>query len=133
MVSVDDAGALSEAGSDAGRDGAHGGRRAEGGGLGVNCVGVVGAETESLDGTRVRHEPGLPAVIGLILLHGGFGGGVPTAVRVVAEVVRVNEGGLNLGDAFWLDGLLAVKALGFWGGLLPGAGVGGGGVTGGEL
>jgi len=46
--------------------------------------------------------------------------------------VLADEGGLNLGDALGLDGLLAVKALGFRD-LLTGAGVRGSGVAGGEL
>ena len=121
---VNDAGALGEAGGDAGRDGADGRGRAKGGGLGVDGVGVVGTKTKSLDGAGVRHELGLPPMIGLVLLHCGFSVGVPTAVGILAEVVLADEGALNLSDTLWFNGLLAVKTFGLGGGFLSGAGVG---------
>jgi len=121
---VDDAGAFGEAGGDAGGDGADGRRGCERGVFGVDGVGVVGAEAEGLDGAGVGHELGLPAVIGLILLHGGFGGRVPMTVGIFAEIVLADEGGLDFGDALGLNCLLAVKALAArdGGGSLAGAG-----------
>ena len=110
---VNDAGAFGEAGGDAGGDGGDGRRGAEGGCLGVDGVGIVGAKAQCLDGARVGHELGLPAVVGLVLLHGSFGGGVPRAVGIFGEIVLADKGGLNLGDALGIDSLLAVKALGF--------------------
>lgn len=129
---VDDAGALSEAGGDTGRDGGDGRGRGKRGVFGVDGVGVVGAESEGFDGAGVGHEFGLPSVIGLIFLHSGFGGGVPTAVGFLAEVVRVDEGGLNLRDAFGVDGLLSAETPGAGCGLFSGAGAGSGFVGSGE-
>ena len=63
-----------------GGNGADGRRRTEVGGVGVDGAGVVGAEAELLEGAGVGHQLGLPAVVGLVLLHGGFGCGIPLAV-----------------------------------------------------
>src|SRR5579862_4964608 len=67
----------------------YGGNRSRG-----SCLGCVffGAEAELDQSPGVRSELGLPAVIRLVLLHGGFGGGVPLAGGRTAEVVLADEG-----------------------------------------
>ena len=53
---------------------------------------------------------GLPAVVGLKLLHGGFGCRVPMAGGLAGEVARFDvERGLDLGGTGIVDG-----ALSFW-------------------
>lgn len=89
-----------------------GGRRGgEARSVGVESCGVIGAEAEVFEGARIRHQLGLPAVIGLVLLHCIDGGGIPVAIRIGGQVVLANEGLLNLGDAIRLNGLLAARAM----------------------
>ncbi len=86
------------------------GRRRVGEGrvFGVDGRRVVGAEAELFEGARIGHQLGLPPLVGLELLHGGDGFGIPVAVGLAGEIVLANEGLLNLDDAGGLNGLLAV-------------------------
>ena len=106
---VIDVGGGGEARGLGGGNGACGLRRTEVGGAGVDGVGVVRAEAELFEGAGVGHEPGLPALVGLELLHGCLGGRVPLAAGVAGHVMLADEGLLNLGDAGGRNGLLAVE------------------------
>src|SRR5271157_6289890 len=109
MNSATDAGSLRETRRLVGRDGAGGRRFGERGVLCVDGVGVIGTESEFLEGAGVGHELGLPPLVGLVFLHGGDGGGVPLSVGLAGQIALANKGSLNLRDAGWVDGLLTAR------------------------
>lgn len=73
----------------------------------------MGAEAQFDDGAGVGHQLSLPAVVGLELLHGGLGLGVPVAAGLTGEVAGLDEGGLDLSGAAVVDCALA-SVLGGW-------------------
>ena len=71
-------------------------------------VGVLsGSEAKLDDGAGVGNQFGLPAIVGLELLHGGFGLGVPVAGGFAGEVAGFDQRGLNLGGAGVVDSTLS--------------------------
>lgn len=64
------------------------------------------SEAKFDNGAGVGHQLGLPAVIGLELLHGGLGGGVPVAA-CLGHIAGVDKRLLNLGGTLIVDGALA--------------------------
>ena len=66
----------------------------------------MGAEAQLDDGAGVGHQFGLPAVVGLELLHGCFGLRIPVAACLAGEIAGLNEGALNLGCTAVIDGAL---------------------------
>lgn len=97
----------------------------------------TGTEAKLYQCAGVGDELGLPAIVGLHFLHGGFRCGVPMTAGLAGEVAGLDKGCLNLGGAFIVDGTLAGEL--FWlGGVFgdcfvrcgrspAGAGSGGGG------
>src|ERR1035437_6221185 len=84
-------------------------RFGEGRVLRVDRVGVIRAEVELLQRPRVRHQLGLPALVGLILLHGCPGSLVPFAVSLAGKIMRADESLLNLCDPARLHRQLAAR------------------------
>src|SRR5579875_471869 len=107
-----DAGGGGEAGGLFGGDGADRRRSGEGGVFGVDCGRVIGAETELFERAAVGHQLGLPAVVGLILLHGRNRGCIPVAGGLAAEVVLADKSLLNLRGPLRINGLLPAEAVG---------------------
>jgi hypothetical protein len=69
--------------------------------------GCAGAEAESDQRARIGCELGLPAMVGLVLLHGGFGFGIPFAAWRAIQIVGLDECGLDLGGALGRDAALS--------------------------
>ena len=80
--------------------------------MGINRGG--GAHTRVLcrseakldDGARVGNEFGLPAIIFLKLLHGGFSLRVPVTRRFAGKITGLDERSLNLRSAGVIDSAL---------------------------
>ena len=103
-----------------GGGGGVGGPERRGTGAGWRGV-LMGAEAQFDNGSGVGHQFGLPAVIGLEFLHGGFGLRVPMATGLTREITRLDEGRLNLSGAAVVDCALS-DMLGGWLGVLAGRG-----------
>jgi len=69
---------------------------------------VVGAEPELDQCARIWDGFGLPAMVGLILLHGGLCGVIPYSGSFPVQIVFSNKRLLNLQGAVMIDSLLAV-------------------------
>ncbi len=67
------------------------------------------SETQFDNGSRVRDQFGLPAVVSLILLHGGFGFGVPVTRCIAGEIAGLDKRCLDLGSASVVDGALTCR------------------------
>lgn len=67
-----------------------------GGSFGLALGLGIRSQAEFDDGARVGDELGLPAVVGLELLHGGLGAAVPVSGGVSGEIPGVDQGGLDL-------------------------------------
>ena len=81
----------------------------------------MGAETKFDNGSGVGHQFGLPAVIGLEFLHGGFCLRVAMAAGLTGEITRLDEGRLDLSGAAVVDCALS-DVLGGWFCVLAGRG-----------
>ena len=66
---------------------------------------LLGAEAEEDEGAGVGDDFGLPAVVGLELLHSGDAFGVPGAGGFAGEVASLDESGLDLSGAGWIHAL----------------------------
>ena len=97
--------------------------------LGVDGGGVIRAEPESLQRTRIGQQSCLPSMIGLVLLHGSLGGCVPLAIGIAGQVVLPDKCLLDLRNPFRRNSLLAVHTMaapaGMGGNPMRGAGVAG--------
>ncbi len=80
--------------------------------LGVDGGGVIRTKPKSLQRPRVGQQPRLPAVIRLVLLHGGLGGCVPLSIRIAGQVVLPDKRLLDLGNPFRRNSLLAMHTMG---------------------
>jgi hypothetical protein len=69
---------------------------------------VFRTETERNERTGVGGKLRLPALVGLIFLHGGFCLSIPLAAGRAGHIFLVDEGGLNLASAVWIDATLAL-------------------------
>ena len=88
---------------------------------------VVRPQTQLDQGPRVGSELGLPAVVSLELGQGIFGGLVPNASGLAAEVMLLNQRALDFAGAFLIDRALPVRmgcALGAGLGMMLGTGRG---------
>ena len=68
---------------------------------------VLRSKTQLDEGAGVRGQLGLPAVVALQLLHGGFACGIPAASGLSGEVAGLDQRGLDLGGALRLHGTRA--------------------------
>ena len=80
------------------------------GAFGIEQMGLVRSESQSNERPRIGSSFGLPAVVGLILLHRRLGSAVPHAGGFSAQVMFANEGGLDLRGALRVNLLLAAFA-----------------------
>ena len=78
-------------------------RSGKAGVFGVDGVGIIGPQSQLHEGAGVRHQLGLPALVGLKLLHGGHGGCVPIPGRFAGKIVLANQGLLNLRNPLRLE------------------------------
>lgn len=78
----------------------------------------MGAEAELDQGAGIGRELGLPAMIGLEFLHGGFSGRVPLTGGWTGQIVLANQGVLNLFGALRLYATLAGDKVVFSGSLV---------------
>ena len=69
---------------------------------------VVRAEAELDEGAGVGSGLRLPAMVGLIFLHGFLRGVVPNAGGFAVQIMFANQGGLDGAGALRIDFLLAV-------------------------
>lgn len=67
---------------------------------------MVRTQSEFNESTGIRRCLGLPAVIGLVLLHSSLRRVVPDTGRLSIEIVLANEGCLYLQGALRVDSLL---------------------------
>src|SRR5271170_1320409 len=86
---------------------------------------MCGSEAEHDDGTGVGRELGLPAMVGLVLEHGGFGLGIPLSARCAVQVFLADKRALDLGRALGINRALALRGVGLLG-LVRGLWVSGG-------